>query len=238
MSPAESLSIVMPAYDEEQNVGEAVRRALEVARSHFRDYEVVVVDDGSRDRTAERVAEAARDEPRVRLISFPQNQGFGVALRTGLKAAQKQLVFYTDADLQFDLSEIALLLQRIEEAPIVIGYRVKRRDPRIRSWNAWAWGRLQYLLFGLDVRDIDCGFKLFRREVVQSLPMRSTGAFLSTEILLRARAAGYRIVEVPVHHYPRRAGSPTGANLRVIARAFRELWELRAELRHLEKGRR
>ena len=113
----------------------------------------------------------------------------------------------------------------------MIGYRVDRQDHRMRKVNAWAWGRLQWALFGLDVRDIDCGFKLFRREVLQSMPMHSDGAFISTEILLRARAAGHRIREVPVHHYPRKAGAPTGANLRVIGKAFRELWELRRELR-------
>jgi hypothetical protein len=113
----------------------------------------------------------------------------------------------------------------------VIGYRVNRQDHLMRKVNAWAWGRLQWALFGLDARDIDCGFKLFRREVLQSMPMHSDGAFISTEILLRARAAGHRIHEVPVHHYPRKAGAPTGANFRVIGKAFRELWELRRELR-------
>jgi len=164
-------------------------------------------------------------------MRLPQNRGFGGALKTGLKGADKPHVFYTDSDLQFDLEEIAGLLEAIDEAPVVIGYRVDRQDHRMRKVNAWAWGRLQWALFGLDVRDIDCGFKLFRREVLQSMPMHSDGAFISTEILLRARAAGHRIREVPVHHYPRKAGAPTGANLRVIGKAFRELWELRRELR-------
>jgi glycosyltransferase involved in cell wall biosynthesis len=233
MSEGQGLSIVMPAYNEEANVAEAVREASAAAEAFVGDYELVIVDDGSRDRTAERIDDAAKENPRVRRISFPENRGFGAALKTGLKAAAKPLVFYTDADRQFDPGQIGDLLARIGEFPVVIGYREDRQDPWLRLWNAWAWGRLQYWMFGLDVRDIDCGFKLFRREVVQALPMRSDGAFLSTEILLRAQAAGYRICEVPVRHRPRRAGSPTGANPAVILRAFRELWALRDELRRM-----
>lgn len=225
------LSLVMPAYNEEANVGEAVRACAAAGEKFAEDYEVIVVDDGSRDRTAERVEDEGRTNPRVRLLRLAENRGFGGALKTGLKAAEKPLVFYTDSDLQFDLDEIGDLLERIDEYPVVVGYRVNRQDHFVRKLNAWAWGRLQWLLFGLDMRDIDCGFKLFRREVLQAMPMRCEGAFLSSEVLLRARAAGHGIAEVPVRHYPRRAGAPTGARLAVIARAFRELWELRQELR-------
>jgi glycosyltransferase involved in cell wall biosynthesis len=231
MRRSPGLSLVMPAYNEEANVGAAVRACAAAGAKFAEDYEVVVVDDGSRDRTSERVQAEAQNDPRVRLIRLPQNRGFGGALKTGLKAAQQPHVFYTDSDLQFDLEEIAKLLEHIDEVAVVVGYRIDRQDHFVRKLNAWAWGRLQWVLFGLNVRDIDCGFKLFRREVLQAMPMRSDGAFLSTEMLLRARAAGHAIGEVPVHHYPRKAGAPTGANLRVIGRAFRELWQLRRELR-------
>jgi len=113
----------------------------------------------------------------------------------------------------------------------VVGYRVNRQDPWIRKLNAQAWGSLQRLVFGIRVRDIDCGFKIFRREVVAEMPMHSDGAFISTEILARAMAAGHRIVEIPVRHYPRRAGAPTGANPGVILKAFREMAELWGDLR-------
>jgi glycosyltransferase involved in cell wall biosynthesis len=225
------LSLVMPAYNEEANVADAIRACATAGDTFAEDYEVIVVDDGSRDHTAERVSHEAQTNPRVRLISLPQNRGFGGALKAGLKAADKPLVFYTDCDLQFDLNELGGLLEKADGCPIVVGYRVNRQDHFVRKMNAWAWGRLQWVLFGLDVRDIDCGFKLFRREVLQEMPMRSDGAFIATEILLRARAAGHRICEVPVQHYPRKAGAPTGANLKVIRKAFRELWDLRKELR-------
>lgn len=225
------LSLVMPAYNEEANVSAAIRAAARAGERFAEDYEVIVVDDGSRDRTADRVREEARVNPRVRLLQHPQNRGFGAALKTGLKAAEKPLVFYTDSDLQFDLDQIGSLLDNIAAFPVVIGYRVNRQDHWLRKLNAWAWGQLQRLLFGLRVRDIDCGFKLFRREVLAPMIMRSDGAFLSTEILLRAQAAGHRIVEIPVRHYPRKAGAPTGARLHVILKAFAELWALRGELR-------
>ena len=225
------LSLVMPAYNEEANIVAAIRACATAGETFAEDYEVIVVDDGSRDRTAERAGLEAQANPHVRLITLPQNRGFGGALKTGLKAADKPLVFYTDSDLQFDLQEIRGLLEKVDECPIVVGYRVNRQDHFVRKVNAWAWGRLQWVLFGLDVRDIDCGFKLFRREILQAMPMRSDGAFISTEILLRARAAGHHICEVPVRHYPRKAGAPTGANFKVIRKAFRELWDLRKELR-------
>jgi len=225
------LSIVMPAYNEEATIVRAIRSAAAAGEGLAETYEVIIVDDGSRDRTAECVEAEARANPRVRLVRLPQNRGFGAALKTGLKAAGMPLVFYTDSDMQFDLEQIRALLERIDGCAIVVGYRVNRQDHWMRKVNAWAWARLQRVLFGLRVRDIDCGFKLFRREVLQDMPMRSEGAFISTEILLRARARGHALCEIPVRHYPRTAGSPTGANLGVIARAFRELWALRRELR-------
>jgi glycosyltransferase involved in cell wall biosynthesis len=225
------LSIVLPAYNEEANITEAIRVARETAARFAEAYEVVIVDDGSCDRTADRIREAAERDASVRLISLPENRGYGAAVKTGLQAARLPLVFYTDSDLQFDLGQIADLLARIDEFPVVIGYREDRQDHWMRNVNAAAWGMLQRLVFGLRVRDIDCAFKLFRREVVEKMPMRSEGAFLSTEILVRAQTAGHRIFQLPVRHYPRKAGAPTGARFRVIAKAFRELWRLRAELR-------
>jgi glycosyltransferase involved in cell wall biosynthesis len=227
------LSIVLPAYNEEANVGSAVARMIEVAEPLFEEIEIVVVDDGSRDGTAERVREIVRADPRVRLLQHPKNRGYGAAVTSGLRVATRPLVFYTDSDLQFDPHQIHDLLARIDEFAIAIGYRRNRQDPWFRKLNAWAWNRLQRLIFGLAVRDVDCAFKLLRREVLEHLPLAAEGAFFSTELLLRARAAGYAFVEVPVDHFPRRAGAPTGARLGVIGKAFREMWRLRRELKEL-----
>ena len=225
------LSVVLPAFNEEANVGAAIEAAKAAAEPLFEDVEVIVVDDGSRDATADRVREASAGDARVRLLAHPQNRGYGAAVTTGLRAARLPLVFYTDSDLQFDLGQIAVLLEKIDEVPIVVGYRRNRQDPFHRKLNAWAWNQLQRQLFGLNIRDVDCAFKLFHREVLVDLPLAAEGAFFSTELMARLRARGYGIVEVPVDHYPRRAGAPTGARLGVIGKAFRELWRLRQELR-------
>jgi glycosyltransferase involved in cell wall biosynthesis len=224
------LSIVMPAYNEEVNVSAAIRSVADAVEPLFEEVEILVVDDGSRDRTAEKVHEAARTDPRVRLLQHPRNRGYGAAVTTGLRAARLPLVFYTDSDLQFDPRQIRALLARIDEVPVVVGYRRDRRDRWHRKLNAWAWNRLQRACFGLAVRDVDCAFKLLRREVLDGMPLTAQGAFFSTELLMRAQAKGCRIAEVAVDHYPRRAGAPTGARLAVIARAFREMWRLRREL--------
>jgi glycosyltransferase involved in cell wall biosynthesis len=225
------LSIVMPAYNEETNVPKAIRAVAEAVAPLFEEIEILVVDDGSRDRTAERVREAARGDPRVRLLQHAENRGYGAAVTTGLRAARLPLVFYTDSDLQFDPRQVRDLLARIAEFPIVVGYRRNRQDRWHRKLNAWAWNQLQRACFRLPVRDVDCAFKLLRREVLEGLPLVATGAFFSTELLLRAQAKGCRITEIPVDHYPRKAGAPTGARAAVIARAFREMWHLRRELR-------
>jgi glycosyltransferase involved in cell wall biosynthesis len=225
------LSVVLPAYNEEANVVAAVQAVAQAVDPLFDEIEILVVDDGSRDATADRVREAARDDSRVRLLQHPANRGYGAAVTTGLRAARLPLAFYTDSDLQFDPRQIASLLAHVDEAPIVVGYRRNRQDPWHRKLNAWAWNQLQRVLFDLEVRDVDCAFKLFRSDVLHDLPLTAQGAFFSTELLARLRARGHRIREVAVDHFPRRAGSPTGARLGVIAKAFREMWNLRRELR-------
>ncbi len=225
------LSVVMPAFNEEGNVAGAIRAVATAVEPLFDEIEILVVDDGSRDATAEKVREEARADPRVRLLQHPRNRGYGAAVTTGLRAARLPLVFYTDSDLQFDPRQIRDLLAKIDEFPIVVGYRRNRQDPWIRKLNAWAWNALQRVLFGLAVRDVDCAFKLLRRDVLDGVPLLAEGAFFSTELLIRLQASGHRITEVAVDHFPRRTGAPTGARMHVILKAFREMWRLRWELR-------
>jgi glycosyltransferase involved in cell wall biosynthesis len=228
-----SLSLVLPAFNEASNLPEGLAEAREVfsrAGAGRLDWEVVVVDDGSADETAAVVRALAELEPRIRLVQHAQNRGYGAALRSGFEAATKSWVMFTDADLQFDLAEVDRLLAHTARFEIISGYRAPRRDPWNRRANAWAWGRLVNTVFDLGVRDVNCAFKLFRRDVLEGVRIRSSGAFVNTEILARARAAGFRIKEVPVSHFPRRHGVQTGAHPKVVLRAFGELARLYGEL--------
>lgn len=223
-----SISVVLPAYNEEANIEPMVQAVLQAFRPIADDLEVIVVDDGSHDHTADKVCALAAQFPLiVHLIQHPRNQGYGAALYSGFIAAQKEWVLLTDSDRQFDLSEFDRFLPYMDRADLVAGYRFERRDPLYRRLNGWGWNFLVALLFGYTARDVDCAFKLFRRDVLNHITIRSRGATLSAEFLVRARRAGYRIEEVPVTHLPRTAGSPTGARLHVIVRAFRELFLLR-----------
>jgi len=226
-----TLSLVFPVFDEEQNLGQLLEHSLRLAPRLTQDYEIVVVDDGSRDGSAAVVAAHCRVNPRIRLVRHASNRGYGAALRAGLREARGELVFFSDADLQFDLDEIATLLAHTREFDVVAGYRQARSDPWPRRLLAWAWGALVRSLFELQVRDIDCAFKVFRRHVLDAIPIASIGAFINTEILVRASKANYRIHQVPVSHRRRRHGRQTGARPRVILRALIELASLYRELR-------
>ncbi len=229
----EAVSLFFPMLNEEANIGRAVESAITVLEQVARDGEVIVVDDGSRDQTgviADRLAAADR---RVRVVHHPENRGYGAALRSGFEAARFPLVAFTDGDNQFDINELRTLLEDIDGFDIVSGYRMLRRDPPHRRLNAFLYNHLARVLFDIPLRDINCGFKVYRRELVQRLlpQLRSTGALINVEMLARARKLGARVKEVGVHHYPRVAGSPTGAKPAVILRAFRELLTLSRELR-------
>ena len=234
-----SLSIVLPAYNEEANVESAVGQVSAVAQGLGMDYEIILVNDGSADRTGEIGRQLAQHVPNFRLVEHYPNRGYGGALKAGFDAATKELVAFVPADNQFDFNEIHLLLEAIDGADIVSGYRAKREDPFVRRLNAFGWNTLVRLLFGYLCRDIDCGFKLFRRAVWGRVPVVSDGAMIDTEFLAGARARGFRIAEVPVTHLPRVGGEATGANFRVIAKAFRDLARFRVRLtRELRQERR
>jgi glycosyltransferase involved in cell wall biosynthesis len=225
-----SLSVVLPAYNEEENAEAAVTQVSEVAQGLGIDYEIILVNDGSADRTGDIGRELEGRIPNFRLVEHYPNRGYGGSLKAGFAAATKELIAFTPADNQFDFREVKLLLERIDEADIVSGFRADRQDTAIRKLNAFLWNTLIQVLFGRLCRDIDCGFKLFRRELLDHVHIESDGAMIDTEFLAGAKARGYRIVDVPVTHLPRMAGEATGANLMVILRAFRDLVLFRLRL--------
>lgn len=231
MSRLPSLSIFLPCYNEEGNVERVVKAALSAGAAVTDDLEVIVVNDGSRDRTGELADALAAADPRVRAVHNRPNQGYGGAVTRGLRESRKAWIFFTDGDGQFDIHELPRLVALLDRCDVAVGYRIRRADPPIRRLNAWAWGVLVRALFGLKVRDIDCAFKLLPRELVQRIPLESRGALISTEMLARASRLGYRIAEVGVNHYPRVAGTQTGAKLSVIVRAFWELFQLSGRIK-------
>jgi len=227
-----SISLVLPAYNEAENIQPMVAEATPALQAVADDFEIIVVDDGSADDTAAVTRQVMESNPHVRLVQHPVNQGFGAAVFSGFTNAEKDWIFYTDADRQFVLSELERFVPYMDEADLIAGYRAPRRDPFMRVLYGKGWSMLCTFFFGYTVRDVDCGFKLFRREIIQELAptIESRGATFSIEWLVRAKRAGYRFVELPVSHRPRVAGSQTGANIDVIVRAFRELMRVRLQL--------
>lgn len=226
-----SLSIFYPCYNEEANVERVTLAALKAARRLTNDFEIIIVNDGSKDRTAEIADRLAREHVGVRAVHNNPNLGYGGALQRGFREAKKEWVFYTDGDGQFDFEEIDKLLPLMERFDIISAYRLDRKDPFIRKVNAFCWTTLVNATFRLWLKDIDCAFKLYPRKLFDEIEMKSMGALIDTEILARAKRLGYTIGQIGVHHYPRTAGQQTGANLKVILRAFKELIKLRKEIR-------
>jgi glycosyltransferase involved in cell wall biosynthesis len=221
------VSIVLPCHNEAPNLMAAVRMASEAGRRNALAHEVIVVDDGSRDRTLAIATGLAAEDPAVRVIVHPANQGYGAALRSGIAAARQPWVLLTDADLQLDLAELGAFVPLAGDHDVLAGYRIERHDPYGRIVAGAVWNRLVNALFHLPVRDVDCAFKLIRRKLLYQLELESDGAAISTELLVGLLGRDARLAEIGVHHRPRQAGRQSGTSPRVVARALRELIALR-----------
>jgi putative flippase GtrA len=218
-----SLSVVLPAFNEEQIIGRTVCTVLNVLNGWGMDFEILVVNDGSTDRTGKIVAAIVDTDPRVRLISHATNQGYGASLVSGFAEATKELVFFMDSDGQFDIRDLEELFPLIDTYDAVIGYRIDRQDPWMRKINAWGWKYLIGGVLDVHVRDVDCAFKLLHTEFLHQHPLETRGAMINAELLYRLKRAGCSCKEVGVIHLPRLYGQATGARLSVILRAFHEL---------------
>jgi len=225
---------VLPAHDEEENIETAIAEATAASERLVADHEILIVDDGSTDSTAARVRRLAAANPRIRLVEHDRNRGYGEALRSGFLASRLDFVFFTDADLQFDIGELVLLLPYAGTVDVVAGYRINRQDKLIRRINAHAWNWLVRVLFYVPVRDIDCAFKLFERGILTEVDIESVGAMVNTELMVKLGRSGASVVEVGVHHRPRRAGEARGASVWVIATAVREILRMRRRLSSLD----
>jgi len=226
------LSICLPACNEEQNLAPMLEHVVGEIAPRCPRFEVVVVDDGSDDATPAVLERLAATYPQLRVLRHPHRRGYGAAARTALAGAEGELLLLTDADLQFQLADVDLLLREIPSCDLAIGYRSPRADPLLRTATGGLWTATVNLLFGYTARDVNCAFKLSTRSAFAAIAgsLRSDGATFSAEWLIRARHAGLTVREVPVRHRPRRAGNPSGLRPRVVARALRELFRLRLEL--------
>lgn len=227
------VSIVLPAFNEQEVIRETVEACLQAARVYCPNVEVLAIDDGSSDQTGAIIDDLARRNAAVVALHNRPNRGYGGALRTGFDAARGDLVFFMDSDGQFVVDEIRLLLDEERRLPgaAVLGYRARRSDSLVRKLNAAGWKRAARAVVGLKgIRDVDCAFKLLPADALRRCAIQAEGASINVELLAKLERQGVPIIQLPVTHHPRTKGSPTGANWQVIVRAFNELFRLRRHL--------
>lgn len=225
------LSVFLPSHNEEGNVERIVGAYLAELPRVTDNYEVIVVNDGSRDKTGEIADRLASQDPHVKVVHHPVNRGYGGAVTSGIRASTHPYVLLSDGDGQFDPADIERMTPFVPQYDVIAGRRVSRADPLMRRINGQAWTALVRVLFGITITDIDCGFKLFKREFLDSIELRAKGAMISTELMARVAGRGAKVKEVDVQHLPRLAGEQSGANLKVVTLAFKELFALYRELR-------
>ena len=232
--PVPALSFFFPAHNEEANLEALVGEALEALPALAERFEIIAVDDGSKDRTPQIADDLARRHPdSFRVVHHPTNLGYGAALRSGFRAARFDLIAFIDGDRQFRVADVGRLTARLagpDRPDVVVGYRLERADPMIRRWYARIYRLSNRLFFGVRARDIDCACKLLRRQALEPIRVESGGAFFTAELLIKLRFENRSVAEVGVPHYPRVAGSPTGAKPKVVFRAVRDFWALRLRL--------
>jgi glycosyltransferase involved in cell wall biosynthesis len=211
------LSVFFPAYNDSGTIASMVIRAVQAASKLTADYEVIVVDDGSSDATAVVADELARTYPNVRVIHHEGNRGYGGALQTGIRSATKELIFYTDGDAQYDPGELALLWPHLTpDADLVNGYKISRSDPLHRIIIGRLYHHIVAVMFGLKMRDVDCDFRLMRRSMFERIDLEKTSGVICLEMMKKVQDAGFRMVEVPVHHFHRAYGKSQFFNVRRI----------------------
>ena len=231
----EKLSVFLPSYNESENIKEVTLAVKKVLEEVAGEWELLIIDDGSKDATGEIAKSLSLEEPRIKVITHKINLGYGATLSTGFNSSKYSWIAFIDSDGQFDFAEITEFIKKQKEtgADLVIGYYKKRSASVFKILTSKIWEFTVYALFGLKVRDIDCGFKLISKKVVDTIsPLESQrGAFISSELLIKAKKADFKIAQVPVTHYPRTKGAGTGRNLNVIIKSFTDLFKLWKKLR-------
>jgi glycosyltransferase involved in cell wall biosynthesis len=235
MTKIPEISVFLPTYNEGGSIANVVQKTAGVLNKIAQKWELAIVNDGSTDSTSDVVKKQSAQDARIKLKNHEKNRGYGAALKTGFYTAKYKWIAFIDSDGQFDFAEITKFLevQKDTGADLVIGYYKKRQVSKFKIVTSRLWELSVFLLFGLKVHDIDCGFKLISKDVFKKIAKLESerGAFISSELLIKAKKAGFKIVEVPVTHYPRRKGVGTGRNLNVIIKSFVDLFRLWKKLR-------
>ncbi|HNP89635.1 MAG: Undecaprenyl-phosphate 4-deoxy-4-formamido-L-arabinose transferase [Microgenomates group bacterium ADurb.Bin219] len=235
MKKLKELSLFLPCYNEEENLKNTVEKAVPVLKKVAEKYELIIVNDGSKDNTGKIASDLAKKFDFIKVINHSPNRGYGAALKSGMYSSKYEWITFIDSDGQFDFSEISGFIEKQEKtgADLVIGYYLKRAVPFYRIMGSKIWELAVWTLFGMKVKDTDCGFKLFRKKVVQTIPKLEAerGPFISSEFLIKAKRAGFKMVEIGVHHYPRQAGQETGSSLKVIISGLSDLIRLRRKIK-------
>lgn len=231
----DEISLFFPAYNEEANARKTIVDAKKVLEKIAKKWEILVINDGSKDSTDQIVQKLSNSDKRIKLINHEVNRGYGAAFKTGMYSAKYNWITFTDIDRQFDFSEITKFIdeQKRTKADLVIGYYKKRQVSKFKIITSKIWELIVFMLFGLHVKDIDCGFKLISKKVLNKIPKLESerGAFISSEFLIKSKKAGFKIVEIPVTHFPRVAGKGTGRDLSVIVKSFVDLFRLWKKLK-------
>jgi len=229
----DEISVFFPFYNEEANIKNTINTAQKTINKIAGKWEIIIVNDGSTDSTLKIANELAKKDSRIKVVNHKVNKGYGEALKSGFYNSKYAWITTTDGDGQFDFSEITKLWEKTDKAQVVIGYRMNRKDPFMRKFFGWGWTLLANIILGINVRDVDCAFKLVKKEVIEKIPRLESerGGMISPELLAKAHKGGFKIAQVGVHHYPRIKGHQTGADLKVIINSFADLLKLWKKLR-------
>ena len=227
-----AISVFFPAYNEEVNIKKTVRQARKVLLQIANKWEILIINDGSTDKTGQVAAKLRREDKRIDVINHPANQGYGAALKSGFSNARYPWVAFTDSDGQFNFSEIKKFLPLMKNSDLILGYRLNRADSFLRRIYTFVWGKIPLVLWGLRVRDYSCGFKLIKKKVFDAVqPLVGEEKVTQIEMLVKAKRKGFKFAEIGVRHYPRKYGAQTGANIKVVVKSITDLFKLWKKLR-------